>query len=250
MTLTKLAPLPTDFILETRAIHASFRRALPERQLRFYNPCPELYHVLPKHLDLTFGECIGHGRSGYVFKAAPIGSPLDVTVPNASKLPPLVAKVARPGYNKWLLRETWFYEEMQSLQGLVIPWCYGLFYARISADLSELAFIPWLRGGQLQRTGNNVLDVEKWSGGIRRFAERDAVDKDELEGDQDNLNHYGAFREQYTDLVQQFEDQTCAESGQSSTVVMVLILEEVGEPYLPMGGKNWKWGLPIPEDIT
>lgn len=41
-----------------------------------------------------------------------------------------------------------------------------------------------------------------------------------------------------------------AESGQSSTVVMVLVLEEVGEPYLPMGGKNWKWGLPIPEDIT
>lgn len=244
LTLKKVASLPEDFILERNGTRKSTTRAMPKRQLRTYNPCPELYHDLPKTLNIKIGDCIGHGRSGYVFKVEPVGLAPDV--PDA-KLPPLVAKVARSGYNNWLLRETWFYEEMQSLQGIAIPWCYGLYCARISANSSELAFIPWVIGGQSQRTGNNDIDVEKWTDEICNFKILDEVDKGELEIEQDALKMYGAFREQHTDLVQQFQDQMCPE--QSSTVVMVLILEEVGSPYLPMGGKNWQIGLPIPEDM-
>ncbi|KAK7691994.1 hypothetical protein QCA50_005399 [Cerrena zonata] len=45
-------------------------------------------------------------------------------------LPPLVAKIAKPRKANDLIREAAMYEEMESLQGWGIPWCFGFFQFR------------------------------------------------------------------------------------------------------------------------
>ncbi|OBZ65073.1 hypothetical protein A0H81_14939 [Grifola frondosa] len=50
------------------------------------------------------------------------------------RLPPLVVKVARKGHISELIHEASFYEEMEHLQGVSIPRCYGLFEAYMEDD--------------------------------------------------------------------------------------------------------------------
>lgn len=85
---------------------------MPVRRLRTQTPTPEIHHDLPANLVLKLGECVGDGRSGIVFKVEPVGLPSDALNAN---LPPLVAKFGRQHYSKWLLREAYFYKEMQSI---------------------------------------------------------------------------------------------------------------------------------------
>jgi len=49
----------------------------------------------------------------------------------ATLLPPLVVKIARRDRCTYIAREAWFYDEMESLQGVCIPRCYGWFDAVI-----------------------------------------------------------------------------------------------------------------------
>ncbi|KAI0051292.1 hypothetical protein FA95DRAFT_1602767 [Auriscalpium vulgare] len=79
------------------------------------------------------------GRCGSVFRtqvthlADADGNPiaLDTVV-----MPELVLKVARRARRPFLAHEAWFYEEMESLQGVTVPRCYGYFHGELQSGLS------------------------------------------------------------------------------------------------------------------
>ena len=76
------------------------------------------------HLEATLGNFIGYGHSSTVFSLK------DVAVhglPASSVVPPLVAKIARLDRVTSVMRDAWFYDEMECLQGSTIPRCYGYF---------------------------------------------------------------------------------------------------------------------------
>lgn len=76
-------------------------------------------------LTLRLGKMIGFGRTGIIYEA------LDTCLssPDATHgyIPPLVVKIARRKRCQSLVREAWFYEEMECIQGVAIPRYYGCF---------------------------------------------------------------------------------------------------------------------------
>lgn len=243
LTFIKVAPLPDDLI-ESFTTTGIGSRVMPVRQERTHVPDPEIHHDLPTDFTWKVGRCIAVGRCGLAFEIEPVGLPSNA--PNA-KLPPLIAKIGRQHYSKWLLRECWFYEEMQSLQGTIIPWCYGLYHARIPVT-PECAFLPWIEGWRRSLYRGRTVDIETLVRVYEEYDGKDDDDKKELERDKYILQDLGGFREKYADLVKQFEDEN--QSGQRTTAVTILVLERLGGAYLPLGGRNWPMGKPIPDDMT
>lgn len=117
------------------------------------------------------------------------------------EFPPLVIKIAARTKNKNLAREAWFYDEMQTLQGVVIPRCYGWFEAQLAEDTT---FVPW-----------DTDDIE------RSFPEDDPT------GERYFIYWArGSFNEDSRPLVERLhEDYT----------VSFILLERLGGPFLPVG---------------
>ena len=59
-------------------------------------------------------------------------------------LPPLVLEVGRIKGRAEIAREAWFYDEMESLQGVVLPRCYGWFEAELAGGQT---FGSWYSAG-------------------------------------------------------------------------------------------------------
>lgn len=122
--------MPVDFIGTQRwdGITHEPRRTVP------VDPSSE-YHV-----GFSLGNKLSAGSSGLVYEV------LNSTLVHESAsagyvdIPPLVIKIAARTKNKNLAREAWFYDEMQSLQGVVIPRCYGWFEAPLPEGTT---FTPW-----------------------------------------------------------------------------------------------------------
>ena len=77
------------------------------------------------HVHLALGEKRESGRSGVVHNVEVLP-----TQPLPGHLPPLVLKVGRFNGRAAIAREAWFYDEMECLQGVVVPRCYGWFEAQ------------------------------------------------------------------------------------------------------------------------
>ncbi|KAF9505045.1 hypothetical protein BS47DRAFT_580721 [Hydnum rufescens UP504] len=88
------------------------------------------------HAHLIFGEQKGWGRSSFVHEVNVLPT---TTLPAC--LPPLVLKVARSKRRAEIAREAWFYDELECLQGVVLPRCYGWFEAELMEGQS---FGPWM----------------------------------------------------------------------------------------------------------
>lgn len=193
LSFHKATTLPTDLIQIIHFIDEDEQPA-PMRKLR--------HDTLDIHLPPTLkvGSRIGSGHSGYVYSLDPVEAD--------PSLPPLVVKFGVQGFNKFILREAWFYDEMQTLQGEVIPWSFGLYRAVIPEGTS---FVPWLESTSGRQNDESIEGL---------------------------LEYLGNFKPEYAELVSSFADdpQHC---------VTALILERVGELYLPFGG-----GTAIPEEIT
>lgn len=262
LVFEKQSPLPPDLVKPVW-VDEEPTRPMPVRRLRTKVPNPvdtgtHHAHDLPSNLTIKLGECIGHGRSGLVFKvqvepvapvapvetSSPSGSSR-ISTPSTTALPALVAKIGRQHFNKWLLREAWFYEEMQSLQGLVIPRCYGLYSALIPRpsghdhDHASGSFVPWpwLEGWRLREFSGQDVSPEVLLHTYEKRGGKDKVDEREIEGEADTLDYFGDFDEQHADLVRKFEDTNTKSTSTDTvgTVCTLLLLEALGGAYLPMG---------------
>jgi hypothetical protein len=99
-------------------------------------PPPRPPSKLPPQGDLCLRLSIDAERYG----CGRIGSVYPVSIHTSSQycLPPLVIKVAARRRSPNLAREAWFYEEMEHIQGVAIPRCYGLFTAEIDPNSEVL----------------------------------------------------------------------------------------------------------------
>lgn len=91
------------------------------------------------HLDVQLGAHVGHGRSSIVHALEDVkieGLDADTVVP------PLVAKIARLDRTAWLAREAWFYDEMECVQGSVVPYCFGWFEVDVASSLKATSDGP------------------------------------------------------------------------------------------------------------
>ncbi|KAK7692417.1 hypothetical protein QCA50_004042 [Cerrena zonata] len=90
-------------------------------------------------LSLRLGKKIGYGAAGRIFEAT---IDYDHSSPELRDMaiPPLVVKVSRRYKADNLAREAYYYEEMERLQGSIVPRYYGLYEAEISP---ECDFTPW-----------------------------------------------------------------------------------------------------------
>lgn len=246
LTFKKVAPLPEDFIEPIEEyIDGDGEIPVPTRRLRPLGAHLGECHALPPSLNMKIGDCLGGGRTSYVFEIEPLN------LPSGSSIPPLVAKFGRPGSGKFLLREAWFYDEMQTLQGEVIPWCYSLYCVRIPRGS---VFLPWFRGESRPLWKEDDSELDKYlkeDEQLQQFVEKCARAKDPetVAKEKRTLKYYGDFKEEYAELVRQLDDSSfdldCHEM-----VVPVLIMERLGKPYLPLGGKTWQLRQPIPKDLT
>ncbi|KAF9505058.1 hypothetical protein BS47DRAFT_1354444 [Hydnum rufescens UP504] len=83
------------------------------------------------HVQLILGDEKGWGRSSFVHEVNVLPA---ATLP--AHLPPLVLKVARSKRRAEIAREAWFYDELECLQGVVLPRCYGWFEAELAEGQS------------------------------------------------------------------------------------------------------------------
>ena len=76
-------------------------------------------------VQCSLGRKLGAVGTGLVYEV--ISSPESGSDQDSesSIFPPLVAKIASRTRNKRIAREAWFYDEMRTLQGVVIPRCFG-----------------------------------------------------------------------------------------------------------------------------
>ena len=123
---------------------------LPERKPP---QCPP--SALPPDGNLTLScvldESVGNGSSGVVYgtKSQDVRGPAGAEVKiqalpseDGYRLPQLVLKMGRQQRCANLAREAWFYEDMECLQGVAVPRCYGLFSAKIPTVQQSL-LRPW-----------------------------------------------------------------------------------------------------------
>ncbi|KAH8091765.1 hypothetical protein BXZ70DRAFT_1010964 [Cristinia sonorae] len=123
---------------------------------------PDVPHRLPPsrlppagnmHLTLRLGQMLGYGAVGRIFSAAFDHDRSDTSLTNML-FPPLVVKVSSPEMTGALLAEAQNYANMESLQGVTVPYCYGVYVAELPKG-SE--FLPW----QLKVSDENDIDTTK-----------------------------------------------------------------------------------------
>ncbi|KIJ50425.1 hypothetical protein M422DRAFT_777137 [Sphaerobolus stellatus SS14] len=110
------------------SIHHSVRR--PEG----IPPRPPSCLPLPgnHHIAVSLGEALGHGRVGSVHSVTLLTPGLDI--------PPLVIKVSNYKRSANMAEEAWYYEELEQLQGISIPRCYGFFQAQLKDGCNVLTW--------------------------------------------------------------------------------------------------------------
>ncbi|KAJ3558712.1 hypothetical protein NM688_g756 [Phlebia brevispora] len=107
------------------------------------------------HLRVLLGKRISHGRVGVVYEAT---VSLEDSSPAVASyaLPPLVAKISRQKHCEDLENEVYYYDELESLQGVVVPRCYGLFQTRVRHGLSVIP--P--NSDELEDTQKGIVSVD------------------------------------------------------------------------------------------
>ncbi|TCD67824.1 hypothetical protein EIP91_011886 [Steccherinum ochraceum] len=116
------------------------RRHQPVANTPFPSHMPPIVDIVPRpshlappgnlRLSLSLGKVLGSGAVSRVYEATVVPSGSSSRLSD-KKLPPLCVKVSRRGMASALLPEAQNYAEMATLQGHVIPRCYGLYSATI-----------------------------------------------------------------------------------------------------------------------
>lgn len=156
-------------------------------------------------LEVRLSSSVQDGANGLIYKLkVPRTTTVRANDGQQLTIPPLIGKFAPRARNKPIAREAWFYDEMQSLQGLIIPYCFGYFVATVPEG-KEIR--PWVNDsmqGQRSRKhdGDPQMEMSYYNQGVGSFVES------------------GENREILTRL-------------ENSRCISLLLLERLGLPYLP-----------------
>ncbi|GJJ15371.1 hypothetical protein Clacol_009647 [Clathrus columnatus] len=97
-----------------------------------------------EHLLIALGEVLGSGRVGTVHHAT--------LLTHHTELPPLIIKVSQHKWSENMEKEAWFYKELEQLQEIAIPRCYGFFQVHIEEG-SEV--LTWKVDSTAEYNGRN-----------------------------------------------------------------------------------------------
>ena len=101
--------------------------------------------------DLNLGHAIDPVHGSGVIHATSLST-------DPQTISQFTLKFASRNRNKNLLREAWFYDELQSLQGATVPRCYGYFHAILPANWTV---IPWQDPGSEENDAELTDDAFK-----------------------------------------------------------------------------------------
>jgi hypothetical protein len=169
-TLTVSAPQPIQLIRVTPPIlKAKMNEGSPKCVRRRDGPPPRQPSQLPPagdlRLELALGKKAGSGASGLVYTVArAIVHDVSPSV-SAATLPPLVVKVSIGERARMLLREASVYDEMECLQGVVVPRCFGYF----EAEIDSREAVPRLSGALRKSLKRRFAAVPFCADNINRF---------------------------------------------------------------------------------
>lgn len=146
--------IPLDFVgifPDPKISQMHPRRPQSAYQTNTQRPPSQLPPSGHSRLSFTLGKVLGAGNSGVIHEV------LDPVVEASEKdssqavghLPPLVAKIGWSHRCYSIVREGWFYEEMECLQGVAIPRCYGCFELKLQ---KALHIGPW------EDSGDEIFD--------------------------------------------------------------------------------------------
>ncbi|PBK82834.1 hypothetical protein ARMGADRAFT_686885 [Armillaria gallica] len=127
-------------------------------------PPPRLPSRLPppgEHtLTLNINGRIDEGRVGMIYSVVVDASASSAT---ESHIPPLVVKICVPGQTSDMLNEAASYDEMEVLQGVCIPRCYGLFQTSYVSDELDFPIMAErkARDEKLRREAEEDLDEDE-----------------------------------------------------------------------------------------
>lgn len=192
--------LPLDLV-QPIVVEYYKQDAPPRGNRDFLSPVP----MLEPPLAFAIDKKLGAGSAGIVYSLEPHTN--SETPPT---YPPLAANFSVKNRSKFILREAWFYEELQSLQGSVVPWCFGLYAAHIPEGYT---FTPWEDDKRSRRT---------------------IPEDDEIV-----IRKCGRFKEEHLEFVKGFEQDR---------VVLALVLEKLGSPFLPISGDDEEMEEPVEEE--
>ncbi|KAH8101339.1 hypothetical protein DFH11DRAFT_1736502 [Phellopilus nigrolimitatus] len=210
-----------EVVVHGLAADASERKQVVHPEPR--RPPSTLPPAANARLDISLSEKISDGRCGRTFRITVDSLTFSggATAHHDCGLPPLCIKMAAPGMSRRLSKEAWCYEEMEKLQGMAIPHCYGWFE-------SELA-----EGHQIVAIGAGIgvdSDSDSTSG------------KSNYEDSDDSEEHDGSkIGGQSNQEMQNAEKARL----KSSNVISILLLEELGERLLDVR----EFPQPLRDDI-
>ncbi|KAK7689967.1 hypothetical protein QCA50_006607 [Cerrena zonata] len=106
---------------------------------------PSILPVHPQgnaHIDVWIDttEQLGCGKTSLVYEVEKCEVTWSTDIAEHYTIPPIVLKVSRQSQSPTLPREAYYYEFLEKLQGLVIPYYFGCFHAVIP---SGVCFPPW-----------------------------------------------------------------------------------------------------------
>ncbi|KAH7875521.1 hypothetical protein F5879DRAFT_991058 [Lentinula edodes] len=129
-----------------------------------YPPCPNPPFEIPPPAGLTLhvslGKLVSEGRTGMIYEC-------ECTIPHGNevgyKIPPVVIKIARQFRTKDISREATVYDCLTSIQGSVVPRCYGFFQARLIDyfDFGPVSLLILEQLGDLFKLGEPLPDGAK-----------------------------------------------------------------------------------------
>lgn len=155
-------------LVETGESRQTFQRKEGVSQIKPRCPNGPILHPIPicppsqlpplgdLHLQVDLDQYITHGRSGIFYT-------VKTSLPDGQKLslshPPLVAKIALPNFNKALWHEMSMYTEMESIQGIAVPRCYGLFEGIVRDSMASILPREESHGGNKQSQNDDDEDL-------------------------------------------------------------------------------------------
>jgi hypothetical protein len=119
--MTRMSPPPLRGIMTRDDPCFCLPEGPPPRQASNLPPAGTL------RLELTLGDKLGSGAGGLVYAVVHAASLTPTGAKAPHRFPPLVVKVCYGDRGRTLLHETSAYDEMECIQGVVVPRCFGYF---------------------------------------------------------------------------------------------------------------------------
>ncbi|KAH8110962.1 hypothetical protein DFH11DRAFT_729715 [Phellopilus nigrolimitatus] len=217
--VTNMTPLVLHRGVPTRSKQLIRRRKPPFTRPEPKRPLSTLPPPGNARIAISLSEQISNGRCGCTFRVAVESQTFPEDAIASSRPPPLCVKIAGPGMSYRLSKEAWCYEELEKLQGVAIPRCYGWFEAKLGEGqrIEDICGVDSMYDVDSSRSS-------KESGLISDYDDSDDSEDDNAGDDSDQSKKLRSEKKAKRNAVKM--------RLRSEDVISILLLEELRERLL------------------